>query len=150
MNNNELLREDFINSVDSKKIWSKQMTLSEVYNMLNGLEKTISIHNFVSDKNFLMEGRRTILKESIDKRISNNNDNLTEMVLDSLFNFWEFVNNEYFTANLESVERLHLCRIEIENMCTNYTRKGIICLEEKDVILEMIQKIKKIIESSNM
>ena len=120
------------------------MTLSEVEELLDLLEKEIAKYDYESDKNFVMDGRRNGLKRSIEECSSNNNINMNEK-LESLFNFWEFVNNEYYVTSFEALERLHLNREEMENMCAEYTRKGIICLEEKDVILEMIQMLKKII-----
>ena len=92
-----------------------------------------------------MDGRRNSLKTSIEARVSNNDENINEKVLESVFNFWEFVNNEYYTITLDSLEKLHLNRDEAERMCNEYAKSGIICLEEKNVILEMIQMIKKII-----
>jgi len=143
--NNYLKREDFLNLVDNKKIWSKSMTIDEVKYLLDFLEKEIDKYNYVSDKDFLMDGRRQGLKLKIESRLSNNNKNISENVLESLFNFWEFVNNEYYVASLEALERLNIKREELEKRCNKYTQDGIICLEEKNVILEIIQILKKIV-----
>ena len=142
---NYLKRETFINSIDSNKIWSKSMSMTEVKDLLDFLENELLKYNFTSDKNFIMDGRRNSLKTSIEARVSNNDENINEKVLESVFNFWEFVNNEYYTITLDSLEKLHLNRDEAERMCNEYAKSGIICLEEKNVILEMIQMIKKII-----
>ena len=51
---NYLKRTDFINSVDSNKIWSKTMTPSEIKELLGKLETEISKYEFDTDKNFIM------------------------------------------------------------------------------------------------
>ena len=142
---NYLKRTDFINSVDSNKIWLKSMAIPEIKRLLEKLEIEISKHEYEIDKNFLMDGRRNYLRSNIEERLSRNDKFIKENILESLFNFWEFVNNEYYTITLEAVQRLNLTREEMENMCTEYTKSGIICEQEKDVILEMIQTIKKYI-----
>ena len=146
-NTNYLKREKLIESVDGNKIWSKSMTIPEVKNTLDSLERIINTHKYVSDKNFLMDGRRYFLKNAIEERLTNNKNNIDEEILDVLFNFFEFLNNEYYTALLGTQERLHLSQEEIEKKCSEYKQKGIICLEEKDVIIEMIQSIKSSIKS---
>ena len=141
--NNYLKRENFIKLVDSKKIWSKTMTLSEVKELLDFLEMEISKYNYESDRNFLMDGRRNGLKTFIEERVLDSKENINENVLESLFNFWEFVNNEYYVISGETIHKLNMSPEELDNMCSEYTKKGIICLEEKNVILDMIQMIKK-------
>ena len=141
--NNYLKRENFIKLVDSEKIWSKTMTLSEVKELLDFLEMEISKYNYESDRNFLMDGRRNGLKTFIEERVLDSKENINENVLESLFNFWEFVNNEYYVISGETIDKLNMSPEELDNMCSEYTKKGIICLEEKNVILDMIQMIKK-------
>ena len=141
--NNYLKRENFIKLVDSEKIWSKTMTLSEVKELLDFLEMEISKYNYESDRNFLMDGRRNGLKTFIEERVLDSKENINENVLESLFNFWEFVNNEYYVISGETIHKLNMSPEELDNMCSEYTKKGIICLEEKNVILDMIQMIKK-------
>lgn len=138
---NYLKREDFMNSFDQDKIWSKSMTMEEVIKVLNFMEKELSKYSYDNDKDFVMDGRRYGLMLDIKDRLANDNSN--ENVLESLFNFLEFVNNEYCSPTLDSQERLHLSGPEIQDMWLQYANKGIICLEEKNAILEMIQTIKK-------
>src|SRR5574344_1678690 len=88
---NYLKRTDFINSVDSNKIWSKTMTPSEIKELLGKLETEISKYEFDTDKNFIMNNRRKCLKRMIEERLQENEGNANELIADSLFNFWEFV-----------------------------------------------------------
>lgn len=142
---NYLNRNDFINLVDSNKIWSKSMTMPEIKELLEYLENKISEYDFDTDKNFVMNSRRKGLKSKIEEQLLKNDKNISELILESLFNFWEFVNDEYF-GNFISISReLELSIKELTNMDNEYRKKGIICIQEKEVILEMIQIIKNYI-----
>ena len=140
---NYLKRTDFINLVDSDKIWRKTMSLPEIKDLLEFFEKEISKYDFEEDKNFVMDSRREGLKNMIDERLTKYKTDKDDDVLESLFNFWEFVNNEYPAITVELLQRLKKSVVELDNMCKKYTENGIICKQEKDAILEMIQTIKK-------
>lgn len=77
---NYLKRSDFINSVDSNKIWSKSMSLDEIKYLLEYLENEISKYEFDIDKNFIMNSRRKGLKEMIEARLQKTDVNVTEFV----------------------------------------------------------------------
>ena len=72
---NYLKRSDFISSVDSNKIWSKSMTIPEIYELLEKLETKISKYEFDTDKNFIMNNRRKGLKRMIEERLQKNEGN---------------------------------------------------------------------------
>ncbi len=124
---NYLSREELINSVDSNKIWSKSMTLSEIKELLEYLEIKISKYDFDIDKNFIMNSRRKELKSIIKERLLQNNNNINELVSESLFNFWEFVSDEYPGNFLLASEDLGLTIKELDTMDNEYRKKGIIC-----------------------
>lgn len=141
--NNYLKRKDFINLVDSDKIWSKSMTLREIKDLLEKLESEILKYNFDEDNDFLMDGRREGLKYVIEERLSKEGKKNSDDILESLFNFWEFVNNEYYVITPSMLQKNNMTKDQAEDMCKKYTKKGIICKEEKNVILQMIQTIKE-------
>lgn len=148
---NYLSREELINSVDSNKIWSKSMTLSEIKELLEYLEIKISKYDFDIDKNFIMNSRRKELKSIIKERLlQNNNNNINELVSESLFNFWEFVSDEYPGNFLLASEDLGLTIKELDTMDNEYRKKGIICSQERDIILEIIMAIKTHINKKEM
>ena len=124
---NYLSREELINLVDSNKIWSKSMTLSEIKELLEYLEIKISKYDFDIDKNFIMNSRRKELKSIIKERLLQNNNNINELVSESLFNFWEFVSDEYPGNFLLASEDLGLTIKELDTMDNEYRKKGIIC-----------------------
>ena len=142
---NYLKRTDFINSVDNNKIWSKSMSLDEIKHLLEYLKNKISKYEFDTDKNFIMNSRRKTLKGMIVERLQKTNGNTTELVLESLFNFWEYVGDEYPGNILSDCKEMGITVKEFDSMDRAYREKGIICAQEKDTILEMIQTIKNYI-----
>lgn len=143
---NYLKRTDFINSVDSNKIWSKSMTMPEIKLLLEYLENELSKYEFDADKNFIMNNRRKGLKREIEERLQKNNGNINEIISESLFNFWEFVGDEYPGNILSDVQELGISIKEFDAMDKAYRDKGIICIQERDAILEMIKTIKNHID----
>lgn len=143
---NYLKRTDFINSVDSNKIWSKSMTMPEIKSLLEYLENELSKYEFDADKNFIMNNRRKGLKREIEERLQKNNGNINEIISESLFNFWEFVGDEYPGNILLDVQELGISIDEFDAMDKAYRDKGIICIQERDTILEMIKTIKNHID----
>lgn len=138
----KLNRQKFIDSVDSDKIWSKSLNIDEILNLLNQLEKEISKHSFKIDNNFIMNERRKNLKSMIFDRLDSSNDKLEENIKESLFNFWEFINDEYDDSLINISKELNLPLEKVINMCEKYKKNNIICLQEKNIILEMINKLK--------
>lgn len=143
---NYLKRTDFINSVDSNKIWSKTMTPSEIKELLGKLETEISKYEFDTDKNFIMNNRRKCLKRMIEEWLQKDKGNANELVADSLFNFWEFVGDEYPGNIISDVQELGISIKEFDAMDKAYREKGIICSQEKDIILDMIRTMKNYID----
>ena len=138
---NYLKRTDFINFVDSNKIWSKSMTLDEIKELLEFLKNEISKYEFDIDKNFIMNSRRKGLKSNIEERLLKNDGNRNELVLESVFNFWEIVGDEYFGDFISISKDLGLSVQELTRMDNEYRKKGIICVQERDIILEIIDSI---------
>ena len=73
------------------------------------------------------------------------NDNSDDSVLESLFNLWEYINNEYCIP-LQVASQLKIPAYTVDKMWQEYKKSGIICSQEKDEILEMISYIKESIK----
>ncbi len=144
-NKKYLKRLDFINLADSEKIWSKSMTLIEIKELLESLENEIQKYSFDNDKNFIMNSRRRCLRKMIEERLSRNDTNPLICVSESLFNFWEFVGDEYPGNIISDIQELGISIKEFDTMDKLYRDKGIICVQEKDVIIDIITKLKKYI-----
>ena len=141
-----LNRKEFVNLVDSDEIWSKKMTLVRTKEMIEYLEKEMSKYYFEIDNNFIMNNRRKGLKSMIEERLLSKDDNINDVVSESLFNFWEFVNDEYAgNLSITSME-LELPLNEVIKRDDEYRIKGIICTQEKDIILEIMELLKKYID----
>ena len=141
-----LNRKEFVNLVDSDEIWSKKMTLDKTKEMIEYLEKEMSKYYFEIDNNFIMNNRRKGLKSMIEERLLSKDDNINDVVSESLFNFWEFVNDEYAgNLSITSME-LGLPLNEVIKRDNEYRIKGIICTQEKDIILEIMEQKKKYID----
>lgn len=139
---NYLKRTDLINSVDSNKVWSKSITIPEAKLLLDHLEAEISKHDFDKDQNFMMNSRRKSLKSMIEERLQKSDGNPDELVCDSLFNFFEYIGDEYPGSYITNSRELGISKEEFDKVDKEYRDKGIICVEEKDTILEMIKLIK--------
>ena len=144
---NPLYRKTLLDSVDSRQIWSKELSISDITDIIKKIEEIISLYDYKYDKKFVMEGRRNSLKRSIHEWLNNSNNNLYEdNIREALFNLWEFVNDEY-DSNLDIVaSELNIPLKKVIKMCDDYRKQGIISLQEKDVIIGMIEEIKKYID----
>lgn len=114
--------------------------------MLIQLKQEISKYNFIVDNNFIMNGRRICLKDMIYNRLNNSNNRYEDNIKESLFNLWEFISDEYDGNSLMISRELNISIKELDDMCGKYRKKNIICLQEKDVIIDMINKIESYID----
>ena len=81
----------------------------------------------------------------IEERLQKNDGDITKLISESLFNFWEYVGDEYPGDILSDCRELGITVKEFDSMDRAYREKGIICAQEKDTILEMIQVIENYI-----
>ena len=137
-----LKREELIGFADSDKIWRKQLSMKEAYDLVVMINEKLEEYDYEEDENFIMDGRRLGLMNNIVSRIANNNDGSEEVVLESLFNLWEFVNNEYDGSFVEAAQTYHKTNAELSAMSNTYRQKGIICLQEKQYINVMLDVIR--------
>ena len=63
------------------------------------------------------------------------------VVSESVFNFWEIIGDEYFGDFISISRDLGLSVQELTRMDNEYRKKGIICVQERDIILEIIDSI---------
>lgn len=129
----QLKREILVNSVNNDKIWSKELTIKEIRELLDNLKNIISKYKYKKDKNFFIDGRREIMLNYVQQK-----DETEEEIKGALFNFWEFVNNEYCGSTHKLAQELNVSNNKLHNMWDKYNKRGIICLQEKEEILKMI------------
>lgn len=140
----KLKRDDFINSVNSDKIWSKELSIKEIKELLQQLKQVLSSHTFKEDTNFFMDGRRILMKRYVQEK-----EITEEKIKDALFNFWEFVNNEYCGSSHEAAEKYNKSMHELAIIWDKYKATGLICLQEKNEILDMINTLENKISQLN-
>lgn len=139
-----LKRTDFMNSVDTNKIWSKKVTIPETLDIIEQLENELANHKFKKDNNFLVNQRRKGLKETITNELltKKNMKNINNVLPEALFIFLEYVNDEYAGDVLYYYHEFGLPRKDFYKMDNKYRKKGIICLQEKNIILNIMNYIK--------
>lgn len=142
---NYLKRAELISSVDSNKIWAKSLTLVEINELLDYLKSKINEYEFDFDKNFIMNSRRKRLKSLIEESLLKEDMAINRRVSESLFNFWEFISDEYPGNIVSDCKELGISIKKFDAMDNEYRKKGIICTQERAIILEIIQTIKKYI-----
>ena len=120
------------------------MSIQEIQNLLQIFENEISKCIYEIDENFIMNSRRKKLKDNIMNRL-NKSEIVLEDVLESLFNFWEFIQDEYFGDFIIISKELNKPVQELVNMDEKYRNKGIICEQEKQEIMEIINKLENVI-----
>lgn len=142
----KLKRKTFLNLVDGNKIWNKSLSSKETLVLLDNLKERLNYFKFKKDNNFIMNDRRCLLKEMITDRF-NTSKNYEENIKESLFNLWEFASDEYNGSLFTASEKLDISVQKLEEMCKKYKDKNIICLQEKEIILEIINEITSYIEN---
>ncbi len=142
--NKYLYRNYFLGKIDSKKIWSKSMSIQEIKDLLQIFENEISKCIYEKDENFIMNSRRKELKDNIMSRL-NKSEIVLDDILESLFNFLEFIQDEYSGDLIIISKELNKSVQELVNMDEKYRSKGIICEQEKQEIIEIINKLKNVI-----
>lgn len=141
-----LKRSDLLSSVDITRVWDKSLTSDEVLKVLEKLTYTLLTHNYEEDNRFIMNGRRKGLYDMINERLSKSSS--LDDILESMFNLFEFISDEYNGNVFETAEKLGISPREVENICDAYRENGIICLREQHVILSMITKIRDTIQNN--
>ena len=83
-------------------------------------------------------------EEGLDKLeilAKENRNNIEKQVTEALSTLWEFVNDEYAGNAIEYCREFGISTEEFYKMDKKYRKKGIICLQEKNIILEILSCI---------
>ena len=110
---------------------------------INKINSILSNYSFVSDENFVLLGRKKFIYDEICEILSGTKivDNPLYFVLGSLE---EFICNNNFVYMSDS-EHWEKGWEDLRNRNDIYSQKNIICLEEKNVIEDIINRIKSYI-----
>lgn len=112
---------------------------------LNCLEDEINKHNFKKDNRFVTYGRRQMLKQEFFDRLLGKKEHFKGRYIGALLFIQEYINDGNFIAphHIPENERTNFKKIYQED--SEYYTTGIICKEEKDNIIDMINYFKKYI-----
>ena len=112
---------------------------------LNNIIQTLSEYSFKSDEKFVLLGRKKIIYDEINDILNGTKkvDNPIYFVLGSLE---EFIRNNNFVYMSDS-EYWEKGWDDLRNRNDIYSKNNIICLEEKNVIEKIINKIKDYIDN---
>jgi len=139
----ELNKQEILARKESNQIWTKTLTLEEIIILLDEIKKETSLYKFKFDKHFIMNSRRQTLKKIIYERLDDQNENNLKDIQESLFNLWEFIRDEYDGDIKQTSKIFKVPGKNIIKRCNKYRKKSIMCLQEKNIILEIITKIEK-------
>ena len=104
----------------------------DISKLLNKLEVTIRRHKYNNDINFTSKGRRNFLKGEIVDYLKDNN------YKDAFGDLHEYlVDQSYCYPSTSDFDTLEEARL-VQDYNQVYANKGIVCMEDKDNILELI------------
>ena len=123
--------------VERNEIKQINASKDEYVKFLNELENLINNHEFLYDERFVTYGRRNFLKQEFNNFLQNNK------FMNCLIDLEEYVygHSSFFTfADIPQTKssKFH----DILKKHDDYYRDGIICLQEKDILLQMITDFK--------
>ena len=119
----------------------------QILEALNEMSNIIDSHEFESDNKFYVFSRRKSLIEQFENNI-HNVDN-TRHIIDAYFNLSDMIKCDDYTNSFISMSdkneilKMGLNSEQVESDLKEYKDSGIVCLEEKDIISSMIEKIKE-------
>ena len=122
-----LYRKDLLNLINTNKILEKKITSREISEMFSHIREIFMQNVFKIDEKFKMKSLRNQQKEKIEKILLDNNNNIEDTVKDAMLLFLEYLNAD----NKE----------QENNDEKEYLKKGVICQQEKDIILDLMKKI---------
>jgi len=136
----EKLHRDNLTELVNKRIEMKKndITKEEYNDFFTYLENILNSYLYEVDPRFVIYGRRNFLHQEYNSFLNNNN------YLDALKNLEEYICDytsfltpadvpEYETRNFHDILKAN----------DDYFKDGIICLQEKNIIIEMINEFRK-------
>lgn len=145
--NNKLKRKDI-----AEKLYNCRNSENYIKDFIDIVEENISKHTFESDKDFIFGGRKKFLYNEFYDYLDNKEKHILEdPIRFAIGNLEEFIcnNNQVYAEDVDKskwkdgkiIDGKDIA--ELRRINDNYSSKGYICLEEKEYIIEMINRIKK-------
>lgn len=134
----KLRREDLVKILNERKEVKKgNVEIEEYKNFLNDLEAEINNHLFEIDNRFVTYGRRNFLKQQFEYYLNNNK------YFDAFINLEEYILGYTSFLTLSDIPQEETRKFhDVLSDNDDYFKDGIICLQEKNIIIEMISEFK--------
>lgn len=141
----QLQRKNLVNIIEN---WDKKKETNidkdACLTYLNKLEEEINKHSYKKDNRYITYGRREILRKEFTERLNDTKQtNDINKYLDALADLEEYIytqNHIWIGAILDNVK---IDFKKLDKINTEYYKSGIICKEEKDIIIDMINEFKE-------
>ncbi len=137
-NDKTLTRKEILSLEDEASIWHMSLSDNDVLDLLNDFKTKLNDYAFNTDSDFVMNDRRVVLSENIDRFIETKESGYLQHALRAI---WEFISDDYGNSFKYIVAQTGDSFEMLKNADDRYRSRGIVCLEEKNIILELVQKI---------
>lgn len=120
-----------------KEMKKSNVEMEKYKNLLNDLKTEINNHLLEVDNRFVTYGRRNFLKQQFEDYLNNNS------YTDAFMNLEEYIlgYTSFLTpGDIPPEENRKFRDVLMDN--DNYFKDGIICLQEKNIIIEMINEFR--------
>lgn len=122
----------------------KQKKKQSLYKMLLDLERTLNEFELKTDNRFVTYCRREHLRKEFTEKLNKKQIQLNnDYLIDAYYNLYDYIVNDTWIA-IGSVPG-NLSAKKIIKDDDKYKKKGFICKQEKEILLEMIQELKDVI-----
>ena len=136
----ELLKRQYL--IEFEKKFDKSNIEISIKGILRLMKELIDRFQYKSDDRFYTFGRRNIVINEFNNNILENN------LKDAYSNLQDIINcDDFITLNArDEIIASGLDYNKVQEDMNNYKNDGYICLQEKDIIIDMISKLKNIID----
>ncbi|MBE6156134.1 MAG: hypothetical protein E7161_00095 [Firmicutes bacterium] len=113
-----------------------------ISNLLLNIEKKLNNKSFKIDERFFTYCRRDFLRKEFTDKLNKQNIQMNnDYLIDAYFNLYDYVSNDTWIS-LSSIPN-GISAQEVIEKDNDYKKSGVICLQEKEILLEMIQELKQ-------
>lgn len=136
MSSERLKREELI------KIVQENLREKEYSKIINLLEEKINQYNYSEDNRFYTFGRRDFVIQEFDNNI------LEKNIANAYGNLQDIIYcDDFLPINVrDEIKNKGLDYNKVQDDMNNYKKEGYVCLEEKEIIVKMINQINGLIE----
>lgn len=115
-------------------------------NLMLNLEKELNTKKISSDDRFYTYCRREFLRKEFTDKLNKENIKMNnDYLLDAYYNLYDYISNDTWIS-LSSIPN-GISAQEVIKKDEEYKKSGVICLQEKEILLDMINELNQAIEN---